>query len=162
PADAQPAGRRCADDAPRAADCATARGLIVRRWDMSIIPRPIVPRKNDYPTSDGKPMAETDRHRLLMEDLIRTLDRFYRDQKRIYVTGNLLLFYEKGDKRKHLSPDVMVVKGVPKRERLNYLVWQEGKAPQFVIELTSSSTRREDTRKKYDLYRDTLKVKEYF
>src|SRR5262249_26608030 len=88
--------------------------------------------------------------------------RFYRDQKRIYVTGNLLLFYEKGDKRKHLSPDVMVVKGVPKRERLNYLVWQEGKAPQFVIELTSSSTRREDTRKKYDLYRATLKVKEYF
>jgi hypothetical protein len=31
-----------------------------------------------------------------------------------------------------------------------------------VIELTSSSTRREDTETKYRLYQDTLRVKEYF
>src|SRR5262249_44151133 len=59
-------------------------------------------------------------------------------------------------------PDVFVVRGVPKGDRLNYLLWEEKRGPQVVIELTSSSTRSEDVKKKFALYRDTLKVKEYF
>ena len=31
---------------------------------------------NGYPTSDGKPMAETDLHRRLMTELIMTLQAF--------------------------------------------------------------------------------------
>src|SRR5215208_946897 len=107
-------------------------------------------------------MAETDLHRLLMIDLLQTLhDRFANDPK-VYVSGNLLLFYEEGNKRKHVPPDVFVVFGVPKRERLNYRLWEEGRSPNVVIELTSSSTRREDTRQKVELYRDVLRVPEYF
>src|SRR5436309_5738229 len=118
--------------------------------------------KNGYPTSDGKPMAETDTHRDLMLVLIEILKVFYQAQPRVYVSGNLLIFYEPGNKRRHVAPDVFVVKGVPKRVRPNYLIWKEGKGPDIVIELTSSSTRREDTTKKFDLYQNTLKVKEYF
>jgi Uma2 family endonuclease len=118
--------------------------------------------QNGYPTSDGRPMAETDRHRELMEDLIRTLEAFYATQPLVYVSGNLLIFYEQGNRRRHISPDVFVVKGVAKHERLNYLVWEERKGPDVVIELTSSSTRREDVQTKHRLYRDTLRVKEYF
>ena len=129
---------------------------------MASVPPPAVPRLNGYPTSDGKPMAETDWHRELMFDLIHALARYYADQPRVYVAGNLLLFYEKGNRRKHVSPDVFVVRGVPKHQRPNYLLWEEGRAPQFVIELTSSSTRNEDTRTKRQLYQDTLKVREYF
>jgi hypothetical protein len=55
-----------------------------------------------------------------------------------------------------------VVFGVPKMERLNYLTWEEGKGPDVVIELTSKTTRREDISTKFELYRDVLKVKEYF
>ncbi|MFN4257707.1 MAG: Uma2 family endonuclease [Gemmataceae bacterium] len=120
------------------------------------------PRKITYPTSDSKPMAETDLHRKLMLDLITTLERYYADDPMVYVSGNLLIFYEEGNPRRHLSPDVFVVKGVPKRERLNYLVWEEGKGPDVVIELTSSSTRRVDTHHKHQLYRDVLRVPEYF
>jgi Uma2 family endonuclease len=116
----------------------------------------------DYPTTDGKPMAETDWHRDLMLDLIETLKVWYENQQRVYVSGNLLLFYVGGNKRRHISPDVFVVKGVPKGQRLNYILWEEGKPPAFVLELTSSSTRREDTDRKFRLYRDELKVKEYF
>src|SRR6266498_4121500 len=125
---------------------------------------PSTPRlmKNGYPTTDGKPMAETDTHRDLMTILIEILKAFYQAQPRVYVSGNLLIFYEAGNKRRHVSPDVFVVKGVPKGDRLNYLVWEEGKGPDIVIELTSSSTRREDVKKKFDLYQNTLKVKEYF
>src|SRR5947209_4151449 len=118
--------------------------------------------KNGYPTSDGKPMAETDTHRRLMNALIEILMVFYQAQPRVYVSGNLLLFYVPGNKRRHVAPDVFVVKGVPKGDRLNYLVWEEGKGPDIVIELTSSSTRKEDTNKKFVLYQNTLKVKEYF
>jgi Uma2 family endonuclease len=121
-----------------------------------------VPRKVVYPTSDGKPMAETDYHRDLMVDLIKTLQDFYSDDPMTYVTGNILLFYEEGNKRRHVSPDVFVAQGVPKHMRLHYMLWEEGKGPDFVIELTSSSTRREDRGKKRDLYRDVLRVPEYF
>jgi Uma2 family endonuclease len=115
-----------------------------------------------YPTSDGRPMAETDLHRDLMVALIKTLQARYAADRMVYVSGNLLLFYVRGNKRKHLAPDVFVVKGVPKRQRDNYLVWEEGKGPDFVIELTSSSTRREDTAKKFQLYREMLHIPEYF
>ena len=116
----------------------------------------------DYPTSDGKPMAETDYHRDLMLALIQTLRAYYAADPQVYVSGNILLFYEPGNRRRHVSPDVLVVKGVPKADRLNYLVWEEGQPPDLVIELTSSSTRSKDTKKKFQLYQDTLKVAEYF
>jgi Uma2 family endonuclease len=129
---------------------------------MSTVPPPRRVREIKYPTTDGKPMAETDYHRELMVDLIESLKVFYADEPRVYVSGNLLLFYEKGNKRRHLSPDVFVVPGVGNHRRDNFLLWEEGHGPKFVIELTSSSTRKEDVTKKFALYRDVLKVREYF
>jgi Uma2 family endonuclease len=107
-------------------------------------------------------MAETDWHRDLMLLLIQTLKTHYAGQPRVYVSGNLLVFYEPGNKRRHVSPDVFVVKGVANHPRPNYLVWEERKGPTVVIELTSSSTRREDVETKYRLYQDVLRVREYF
>jgi Uma2 family endonuclease len=130
---------------------------------MATTPRAPVDREIDYPTSDGKPMAETELHRDRMTDLIEMLQDWFADDPRVYVTGNLLLFYERGNKRKHVAPDVFVVRGVPKLPRRDhYLVWQEGKGPDLVIELTSKTTRREDQKTKWTLYRDVLKVPEYF
>ncbi|HMF11185.1 MAG TPA: Uma2 family endonuclease [Gemmataceae bacterium] len=127
----------------------------------TVVPKAIGSNK-DYPTSDGRPMAETDHHRILMNDLIQTLEAYYAGDSMVYVSGNLLLFYEPGNRRRHISPDVLVVKGVPKHKRLNYLVWEEGKGPDVTIELTSSSTRHEDQETKFRRYRDVLRVKEYF
>jgi Uma2 family endonuclease len=107
-------------------------------------------------------MAETDIHRLLMIDLHQTLQDWFAARPDVYASGNLLLFYEEGNKRRHVSPDVLVVFGVPNHPRDNYLLWEEGHAPNVVIELTSSSTKREDTHKKFELYRDVLRVPEYF
>jgi Uma2 family endonuclease len=116
----------------------------------------------NYPTSDGKPMAETDFHRDVMVDLIEMLGDFYADDPMTYVSGDLLMFYERGNKRRHLAPDVFVVRGVPDRRRDNYLVWEEGKGPDLVVEVTSKSTRKEDLTTKRGLYRDVLRVAEYF
>src|SRR5581483_8071383 len=123
---------------------------VTRSWD------------NGYPTSDGKPMAETEWHRDLLASLIEMLRWFYRASLRVHVSGNLLIFYDRRNKRRHVSPDVFVVRGIPNRPRPNYLVWEEGKGPDIVIELTSASTRQEDLETKFTLYQDTLRVKEYF
>jgi Uma2 family endonuclease len=121
----------------------------------------VTPTRHDYPTSDGRPIAETDLHRDLMVDLIQTLQMRFADDPMVYVSGNLLVYYVPGDKRRHVSPDVFVVKGVPKRKRDYFLIWEERKGPDAVIELTSRSTRAEDTKRKFALY-ERLKVPEYF
>jgi Uma2 family endonuclease len=105
---------------------------------------------------------DSDWHRKLMVALIETLEDHWRDQPRIYVSGNLLVYYEQGNRRRRVSPDVFVVRGVANHLRPNFLVWEERRGPQVVIELTSSKTRREDLRTKFALYQDTLKVREYF
>lgn len=129
---------------------------------MATAPSTTIAEDVYYPSSDGKPMAETDDHRINMQNLIGSLDIRYEPDPDVYVSGNLLLYYVEGNRRKHVSPDVFVVFGVPKRRRLHYLLWREGKGPDVGIELTSSSTRREDIKTKFELYRDVLKVKEYF
>src|SRR4051812_8090212 len=130
---------------------------------MATTPRTSADRKVDYPTSDGRPMAETDVHRQDMMDLITTLQDRFAAEPNVYVTGNLLLYYEEGNRRKHVSPDDFVAFGVPKEPpRDYYLLWQEAKGPDVVIEITSKTTRREDQTKKLALYRDLLKVPEYF
>jgi Uma2 family endonuclease len=114
-----------------------------------------------YPTRDGRPMGETDLHRRLMFDLINRLERHYAGQE-AYVSGNLLLFYEPGNKRKHVSPDVLVTKGLQPGLRLNYILWQEGLPPNIVIEVTSKTTRKEDLEKKFAIYQNIIRVAEYF
>jgi len=106
-------------------------------------------------------MGETDLHRRVMVDLIAVLEQFYAGQK-VYVSGNLLLFYEPGNKRRHVSPDVLITKGLQPGPRKNYILWQEGLPPNVVIEVTSESTRNEDLKKKFEIYRDVMRVAEYF
>jgi Uma2 family endonuclease len=120
------------------------------------------PSNRDYPTSDGRPVAETDFHRDLLLDLIETLQHYYAHDEQVYVSGNLLVYYVPGERFRYVSPDVFVVKGVPKGHRLNFLTWEEGKGPDVVIELTSSSTRDEDLKDKFMLYEQFLRVPEFF
>ncbi|MBI2267593.1 MAG: Uma2 family endonuclease, partial [Armatimonadetes bacterium] len=114
-----------------------------------------------YPETDGEPMAETDTHRNLMIDLIVALSKYFNDDPHVYVSGNLLLYYEEGNPAKSFSPDVFVVKGIEKKERPIYKLWEETKAPDVIIELTSKTTRLEDMGMKKGLYA-ALGVKEYF
>lgn len=115
-----------------------------------------------YPETDGEPMAETDTHRDLMaEALIYPLKEYFRDQPDVYVSGNLLLYYEEGNPRASVAPDVFVVFGIPKGKRRIYKLWEEEKAPDVVVELTSASTRQKDLGDKRLLYEE-LGVREYF
>ena len=105
----------------------------------------------EYPTSDGQPMAETTLHRVVMSDVIGGLERRYAETPDVWVGGNLFLYYEKGRTEKSVAPDVLLARGVGKRNRDTYLLWDET-VPSLIFEITSRKTWREDTRKKKPLY----------
>src|SRR5439155_17048341 len=113
-----------------------------------------------YPESDGKPMAETDVHRDWMVQVIQWLQAFFTGQW-VYVSGNLLLYYVRGDPKRCVSPDVFVVKDCDPRKRRIYKLWEEGKGPNFALEVTSSKTRAKDRGPKMQLYAQ-LRIAEYF
>ena len=115
-----------------------------------------------YPSSDDKPMAETDWHRKLLMALIQIIEHHFRDHDDVYVSGDLLIYYKMGDNTKSVAPDVFVVQGVAKKQRGTYLTWEEAHTPDFVLELASPSTFRYDLTGKKDLYESVLKVKEYY
>ena len=89
-----------------------------------IAPPPRKTRAVYYPTSDGKPIAETDIHRDQMVDDIYGLKQFYRDNPNVYVSGNNFIYYEEGNPKRCFSPDVYVVFGVPSHIRGCYKTWE--------------------------------------
>lgn len=129
-------------------------------YQMAAIPLPREP-EIDYPESDGKPMAESDVHREVMMHAIEGLKDHFLAEPEVYVTGNLLLYYERGNRSAAVAPDVFVARGVSKERRKSYLLWRERKAPCFVLEVTSESTRDEDLGTKKVKYA-RLGVEDYF
>lgn len=121
------------------------------------------PGEIEYPTSDGKPMAESDLHRDLGIYVIEALKAHFASRPAVYVSGNNFVYWEEGNPRAVISPDAYVVRGVGMRPRDCYMAWKEGgRLPNVVFEFTSRKTRREDTDKKRPLYERTLRVPEYF
>jgi Uma2 family endonuclease len=118
--------------------------------------------KVEYPSRDGKPVAETPLHADILLCLVQLLRHHFLNDPTVWVAGNMLVYYVPGDKRRHVSPDVWMARGVGNHERDYYLVWEEARGPEMVIEVTSKSTKEEDLERKFQLYRDTLRVTEYF
>ena len=123
--------------------------------------RPVL-SPSDYPESDGKPMAETPIHWHATYDTTYPLHWFFEERSDVYVGSDMMMYYVEGDLRRSVVPDVWVAFGVPKLpERRTWLIWLEGKGPDFVLEITSKSTKREDEVRKKKLYEE-LGVKEYW
>ncbi len=114
-----------------------------------------------YPESDGKPMAETERHRDCLIRSIQTLSLHYIDEQDVCVSGNMMMYHEEGNPQKSISPDVFVAFGVGKKERRIYQIWNEGKPPDFVLEFSSPNTYRRDQNEKKHLYAE-IGILEYF
>ena len=126
---------------------------------MATVPKQQRTREVEYPTGDGNPVAENELHMREFFDAIQVLDDHFAGEPNVYVGGNLLLYYDERDRLKHVSPDVLVAIDVPKEPKRDcYLVWKERKAPDFVTEITSKSTKSEDKKTKFTLYRDVLRV----
>ncbi|MFI5456150.1 MAG: Uma2 family endonuclease [Isosphaerales bacterium] len=117
----------------------------------------------DYPDSDGKPLGETGVHVSVTLGFMEMLIRYYANNRMVALHSNMFVYYALGDPKQNVCPDLMVALDVPYQvTRRSYKVWNEGKGPDLVLEVTSRKTRREDLGPKFELYRDVLKVREYF
>ena len=106
-----------------------------------------------YPESDGSPITESDITRDYLIYGIEALDRYFQAAANVYVSGNLFIYYEQGNPRAVVSPDVFVIFGVEKRKRSSYKTWEEkGKVPDFILEITSRTTASEDRGLERGLY----------
>lgn len=128
---------------------------------MDTLTVPILLQEIYYPERDGKPIAESDVHRRELSALIEVLEHYFVDAADVYISGNLMFYYEEGNPAAVTSPDVFVVKDVPKKLRRTYKLWEEQQPPVTVFEITSRSTRLEDKGNKRELFAE-LGVREYF
>ena len=119
------------------------------------------PAAVEYPSSDGKPMAENDAQRIAIMYAIGSLEIHFAHRPDVYVAGDLLIYYEEGNPRASVAPDTFVVFGAEDRLRQTYKLWEEPKAPDFVLEVASANTWREDEGRKRALY-EHLGVREYW
>ena len=133
------------------------RTPLPRRAKPAAAPAPV-----EYPESDGRPMSESTRHWDVTVDATQPLKDRYRHRADVFVGSDLLTYYEEGRPRVHVSPDVFVAFGVPSEPPRNvWKMWEEGKLADFVVEVTSISTRNRDEKDKRELYQ-RLGVQEYW
>ena len=108
-----------------------------------------------YPETDGKPLPDGEYQAPLYVEILGTLQTHFSDRPDVHVNGNTMFYYEEGNPRRVISPDCYVAFGVDV-ERIfrnnTYLLWEMGKPPDFVLEIGSPSTARNDLGQKRDLY----------
>ena len=122
-----------------------------------------LPTQDELPCDDGIPM-ETQRHKMQMDLLIHSLYPWLEKRDNGYISGNMFIYYSAAQLKNQdfRGPDFFAVLDVPKTERKSWVVWEEGKAPDIVIELLSKSTANEDKTVKKDIYQNQMRVPEYF
>ncbi len=114
-----------------------------------------------YPSSDGQPLADNGWQLTAIVDAISVLRVRFMDRRDVFVFGDMLIYYAQGDPGKSVAPDVCVAFGVPKDERMVFKLWEEGTAPDFVLEVASRTTWLDDRDRKRALYEE-LGIAEYW
>ena len=116
----------------------------------------------EYPDSDGEPMAENDFQYTAMIETTSTLRVWFSGRTDVYVASDMLMYYRMNDNETRVAPDIYVVFGAAgNHKRRNWIVWREGKAPDFVMEIASPSTWQRDAAEKRDIYAN-MGVTEYW
>ena len=116
----------------------------------------------EYPSSDGERMAETDLQYISLTDTVSALRVRYHDREDVYIAGDMLIYYRMNRNDVRVAPDVFAIFGASgNHPRDSWLVWREGKSPDFVMEIASQSTWRRDVSEKRDIYA-AMGVSEYW
>lgn len=117
-----------------------------------------------YPETDDMPLPDGFYQHSHFWEIISVLNYFFRLRDDVVVAGDIFIYYVEGDPRLRFAPDCFVVFEVSREsfERNNtYLMWDVGKSPDFVLEIGSPSTARNDLGDKRELYA-SLGIGEYW
>ncbi|AFZ31281.1 protein of unknown function DUF820 [Gloeocapsa sp. PCC 7428] len=121
-----------------------------------------------YPPTDllsNEPPLETYRHLRQLIVLLTSLERLWQNRQDFFAGGNLSIYYSirqiKSEDVK--GPDFFVVLNTERKERKSWTVWEEeGKYPNFILEILSESTAKNDRGLKKQLYQDVFRTPNYF
>ena len=148
----------------------TCRAIYGAGTMVSKTARPQIPFDGDevddltieYPSSDGEPMAENDWQYIAITDTVHALRFRYRHREDVYVAGDMMMYYRMNRPDLSVAPDVYAVIGAEGNHRRDsWIVWREGRSPDFVMEIASPSTWRRDAGEKRDIYA-AMGVAEYW
>ncbi|MEB3359341.1 MAG: Uma2 family endonuclease [Synechococcales bacterium] len=122
----------------------------VKQSDPPRSPRETLPSMYDLPSEDPEePGLPDDFHDLQPQLLSRTLRLSGYTRDNWYTATDLNLYYDINHPLWHKRPDWFLAVDVPrlydgKDLRRSYVIWQEGKGPDVVVEFLSPGTEAED------------------
>lgn len=112
-----------------------------------------------------EPEMESSLHYEQLALLVSCLAFLWRDRSDYFLGANLTVYYSRARlrDREFRGPDFFLVKDTEKRSRTSWVVWEEdGRYPNLIIELLSSSTAEVDRTEKKRLYQNRFRTPEYF
>jgi Uma2 family endonuclease len=121
-----------------------------------------------FPPSDllsDEPPLETYRHLQQLILLLTSLEWLWRDRTDFFAGGNLSIYYSTRERKSEdfRGPDFFVVLDTERKERKSWVVWEEdGKYPNFILEVLSDSTSQIDRGLKKQIYQDIFRTPDYF
>ncbi|HEY9653563.1 MAG TPA: Uma2 family endonuclease [Coleofasciculaceae cyanobacterium] len=131
---------------------------VVLDWEPPMPPTDLI-------FDDGEPL-ESNRHRIAMNTLIRSLQQAWTNRNDFFTGGNMFVYYSstQAKNRDFRGPDFFAVLDVDgTKERLGWVVWEEeGRYPDVIVELMSPSTAEVDKTVKKDIYERIFKTRDYF
>ena len=119
------------------------------------------------PECEDEHMPQNTIHAVATVDCFDGLQRHWRGRPDVFVGFDQFVYWDPAYHSKTnpdnppVAPDVYVAFGVANRHRRSYVVWEEGKPPDFVLEVASPSGRGQDARKKPPIYAK-MGVPEFF
>ena len=119
--------------------------------EPALAPAPL-PKETYYPSSDGKPMADNTWQVRTMLAQYGMLHTRYVNDPNTFVAVALLLYYTEGEPADVVAPDLFVSYGVPNRDRDWYKVWEEGKVPDFALEVSSEESAEDNLGRNMETY----------
>ncbi len=115
-----------------------------------------------YPAEEERKVPISKRALRLIGYLVEALEHVFRAEPDVFVGGDQFIYWERGNIRKRVAPDLYVIRGVPKEPpRAVIRLWEEA-VPSLVAEISSAGSRVEDRGRKLRLYQNLFRCPEYF
>jgi Uma2 family endonuclease len=131
---------------------------VAEQWEPQMPPTDLI-------FDDGEPL-ETNRHRIAMNALIRSLQQARSERNDFFTGGNMFIYYSTAQirNRDFRGPDFFAVLNIDgSYPRQGWVVWEEGgRYPDVIVELMSPSTAEIDTGPKKEIYERVFRTPDYF
>ena len=123
--------------------------------------QPAVPDDVHYPDSDGHFLPDNPLQAHAVVNLRFALHQHFEKVQNVVLEGDMFLYYEEGNPAASIAPDIYVVLNHDLGKRSVYKFWEEGKPPDFALEVISPSSKLRNSQDKRALYA-RLGIGEYF